>query len=123
MKNSKVLLSRLFSNTENLNFSRDDLRLDFSKNKLVLLTNAGTLIGEPVVESDILDSEDRTSQEYFSDLVFSVIQKQLANWDDLDNPTLLLRNVTLHNAGDMFHYRYLYVFLNDIIGITLGSAE
>lgn len=122
MKNSKVLLSRLFSNVENLNFSKDNLHLDFSENKLVLLTNAGTLIGEPIIESTILDNEDCEPQEYISELIFSTIQNQLTNADDLDNPTLLLRNVTLYNAGKSFHYRYLYVFLNDIIGITRGSG-
>lgn len=121
--NSKVFLSNFLSNPDMLSQKHDEVNIDFAKNNLILLTPAGTLVGEPVSDTENFSTEDNPPEEYAAQIIFSTIQSKMSDGDEFDNPTLLLRNVTLFNgAPNPIKYAYLYVFLNDIIGITIGNV-
>lgn len=90
---------------------------NLSKNHLVVVTAAGIIFGDYVTES--------LEKELHNDLSFNLIntlRNTAAEISEGPQNCLLLKNVTLFNSSGLkFAFDYLNLFIDDIIGVSLGE--
>lgn len=121
--NAKRLLVDFLSDPNNFKFENGDFKASIENQSLVLLTAAGTISGVPIVPPSEVPCDD--DADYFAFKIFSGIQAEISQRvTKSDNPMILLKDAVLLNAsGDSICYRFLYVFVDDILGVTIGTLQ
>lgn len=124
MKKSKLTSINMLSHIDDINYTSADgsFSFNFPRHNLVLITAAGTITGTPLVESDINSGD---AKEVLLNTIFSKIESSLnENIHEDDSPVILLKDVQLRsNSGDSVFYEYLYIFVDDIIGISVAGTN
>lgn len=96
---------------------------ELSDYRLILITSAGIIIGDPVTEDDSDDVANDLSKtvKIFTDDYYgrNNIDKNVSL--DNDDGFLCLKNVELKSSTNTFHIPFITIFYNDIIGITIGK--
>ena len=96
---------------------------ELSDYRLILITSAGVIIGDPVIENDPDDVANNLSKhiKLFTDDYYD--QNNIDKNVSLDNDDgfLCLKNVELKSSTNTFHIPFITIFYNDIIGITIGK--
>lgn len=122
MVNTKELLVNFLADPIHNAFDNSDIKVNIVNPELVLVTAAGTITGVPLKSDDVC-ADDCEPEEYFSDTMFSAIHDILEKNDETKGSTIILKDAQmLTGSGNTFNYKYLYVFLDDVIGVTIRSC-
>lgn len=91
--------------------------MDVSGQSLILVTAAGTIIGTPLLECDESNLESFASDAFFYTIGESCAEK--INEESF----IVLKDAVLKTGSSDIRYKYLYVFTDDIIAVTIGSTD
>lgn len=90
---------------------------DCSNNQLIAVTAAGTIFGTYVSES--IKESLKADAGY---LIFETIGNIASENANEPSASILLKDVTLiSNNGPKTCFKFLYLFMNDIIALSLGN--
>lgn len=91
--------------------------VDCTNNQLIAVTAAGTILGTYVSES--IKESLKTNADY---LVFETIGNIASENTNEPSASILLKDVTLFsNNGPKTCFKFLHLFMNDIIALSLGN--
>lgn len=119
MTNTKEFLINFLSDSSNFQFDEAGVSVDAPD--LILITAAGTIKGTPLIAPN-KPTEDTEPAEYFADTIFSTIQQKAASVEDRTCSSILLKDAELIiGTSQRISYGFLYVFLDDVIAVTIAS--
>ena len=106
-----------------VNYTGDEIS---GNNRLILVTAAGTIIGDPIEESDSLAEND--IDNFMAKLV-NTLAKNYREKNEIPEETALsgndgcfaLKNVMIRSGAGTVNLPYLTVFYDQIIGVTFGK--
>lgn len=114
--NKKMLIS-LVHHAGNMSLETSSGSISSVNNLLILVTAAGQITGTLLQKEN-----DSDPKEQIADAIFLSAANTLANHAGEDS-FILLKDATLKTAGCDIAYRYLYVFTDDIIAVTIGNSN
>ena len=115
MDYKKILLASAIST---LNTKTD--KVDFTQNSLLIATATGIITGTP-----IMDEIFKTNPELDENIDYMVtksIDEVAKKLNDGVSDAILIKDATLISGnGVKYSLKYLYVFISEIIGISIGD--
>ncbi|MCI9388341.1 MAG: hypothetical protein HFH54_01485 [Lachnospiraceae bacterium] len=117
MDYKKILLASAIST---LNTKTD--KVDFTQNSLLIATATGIITGTP-----IMDEIFKTNPELDENIDYMVtksIDEVAKKLNDGVSDAILIKDATLISGnGVKYSLKYLYVFISEIIGISIGNMS
>ena len=92
--------------------------IDFTGNKLILVTPAGTMSGAFVS----VELEAELEKDISFGMMKRIYNNALKSCDDAQN-VILLKDVSLIGQSSNQFFKYLFVFTEDIIAISFGDIS
>lgn len=97
-------------------------KVDFTQNSLVIATAAGIITGIP-----ILDEISKIIPELDDEVDYTVIKsldERAKEFNDGVSDAILIKDATLISGNGVKHsLKYFYVFISEIIGISIGNMS
>lgn len=114
---NKQFLISLIQRAANTPIKNDEFSMNISGHSLVLVTAAGTIVGTPLSKCDESDLEELATDAFFYTLGETYSEKTN------DNSFILLKNAVLKTGSCNISYKFLYVFTDDVIAVTIGNID
>lgn len=95
----------------------DVFSMDMSDHSLVLVTAAGTIVGTPLSKCDESDLK-----EFAVDALFYTLGETYRKKFN-ENSFILLKDAVLKTGSCDISYKFLYVFADDVIAVTIGNVD
>lgn len=94
-------------------------KVDFTQNSLVAVTALGVITGTP-----ILPQTNQDLDEDINYLVIKSIDDRAKEANDNVSEAILFKDATLISGnGVKYSFKYLHVFISEIIGLALGNMS
>ena len=117
MDYKKILLASAIST---LNTKTD--KVDFTQNSLLIATATGIITGTPIM--DEIFKTNPELDENIDYMVTKAIDEVAKKLNDGVSDAILIKDATLISGnGVKYSLKYLYVFISEIIGISIGNMS
>ena len=117
MLSNKNAILRFFEHIIINGIGSDEAKTELSSNNLILITAAGTITGE------FLPSLAHATDDSVSDAIFIGMRDAFVE-NNADQSCIFLKNVKLFGTyGNHQVFKYLCVFIDDILAISFGNAD
>lgn len=114
----KTSLTKYLAHLLTMNKQDKSFPVDLTNNVLVLVTAAGTIKGTPTFS--IPEEEKDINQSIFS-TAFKVAAKN--DTSNSSEDCILLKNATLITGNTSCVFNYLFIFVDDIIGLSISGSD
>lgn len=114
----KTSFTRYLAYLLTMNKQDENFPVDLTDNVLVLVTAAGTIKGTPTFS--IPEEEKDITQFIFGTAFETAIKNENSN---SSKDCILLKNATLITGNTSCFFSYLFIFVDDIIGLSISGSD